>query len=98
MGRHHLGAPLLVVFLLGCSSEVEQRSVKPWVGISKFPIPANFGPVAESVDATDLKSVVRKDVPVQIWSGLPDYGSLVYRLGHCPVTAERGIRLPCDPP
>ena len=27
--------------------------------------------VAESVDAADLKSVVRKDVPVQVWPSAP---------------------------
>lgn len=26
------------------------------------------------------------------------FGLLVYRLRHCPVTAERGVRLPCSPP
>jgi hypothetical protein len=28
-------------------------------------------PVAESVDATDLKSVARKGVPVRVWPGAP---------------------------
>ncbi len=30
-----------------------------------------FAPVAEQVDAADLKSVVRKDVPVRFWPGAP---------------------------
>lgn len=31
----------------------------------------DFAPVAEPVDAADLKSVARKGVPVQVWPGAP---------------------------
>jgi hypothetical protein len=45
-----------------------------WLGrIAHFaPVSGCPGPLAELVDATDLKSVVRKDVPVRFRQGPPD--------------------------
>ena len=43
-----------------------RRTAKPWTSV-RFPsLPRFKARVAELVDATDLKSVVRKDVPVRV--------------------------------
>ncbi len=42
------------------------RSAKPWTSVRFRSLPRFKARVAELVDATDLKSVVRKDVPVRV--------------------------------
>ena len=49
------------------------------------------------VDRTRLVSERRKPTSVRIRPPAP-YGSFDYRLGHGTVTAERGVRLPYEPP
>ena len=49
------------------------------------------------VDRTRLVSERRKPTSVRIRPPAP-YGSFDYRLGHSTVTAERGVRLPYEPP
>ena len=43
-----------------------------YISCKSFPIKFN-APVAEQVDAADLKSVARKGVPVRVWLGAPFY-------------------------
>ena len=45
---------------------VMQRPAKPWTSVRFRSLPRFKARVAELVDATDLKSVVRKDVPVRV--------------------------------
>ena len=70
-------------------TETSQKSIDLALAPSMIPpIPsghAGLAPVAESVDAADSKSVVRKDVPVRVWPGAPK----TYGVGHHEVGVPR---------
>ena len=54
--------------------------------------------MAELVDATDLKSVVRKDVPVRVREEAPNMHRSSSGPGHRPFTAATRVRLPYGVP
>ncbi|SVC67041.1 uncharacterized protein METZ01_LOCUS319895, partial [marine metagenome] len=55
-----------VCFIWQGGRVVMQRPAKPWTSVRFRSLPRFKARVAELVDATDLKSVVRKDVPVRV--------------------------------